>query len=111
MRMSEETDEKLTPPEHLDEKTAAVWQELVDAHHDPARIIGADFEAYCGQVALQRDMRARIARDGSIVEDERGRPTEHPAIALEQAAQREIRAWGDKFRPKVGRERAGRGTR
>lgn len=103
MRMSDETTAELRPPEHLDEKTAAVWRELVGAHHDPARIVGADFDAYCGQVALQRDARARIARDGVIVEDERGRPTDHPAIALERDAQREIRNWGDRFRPKVGR--------
>ena len=93
-------------PAHLDEDTAKVWEELVAAHHDPARIIGADFDAYCAQVALQRDCRARIAEEGAIVSDERDRPSPHPAIDLELAAQREIRAWGDRFRPKVARAAA-----
>lgn len=90
-------------PERLDAAAAAVWTETVAAHHDPARIVGPDLEAYCGQVALQRDARARIAREGSIIEDERGRPDVHPAIALELKAQSEIRAWGDKFRGRTVR--------
>lgn len=94
-------------PAHLDEATAQVWEELVAAHHDPARIVGADFDAYCAQVALQRDARRRIAEEGAIVADERDRPSEHPAVALERDAQREIRAWGDRFRPKVARAAAG----
>lgn len=98
-------------PEYLDAATGKIWDELVAAHHDPARIVGADFEAYCGQVALQRDARARVAKDGSVVEDERGRPMPHPAIDLERDAQREIRAWGDKFRPKIGRASASERSR
>lgn len=102
---------KFPAPDYLDAAAAAVWVEVIGAHHDPARIIGPDLVAYCGQVATQRDARARIAREGLIVEDERGRPEPHPAIALELKAQAEIRAWGDKFRgrtprpPAAGRER------
>lgn len=98
-------------PAHLDEETAKVWEELVAAHHDPLRIIGADFDAYCAQVALQRDCRQRIAEEGAIVTDERDRPAPHPAIDLERDAQKEIRAWGDRFRPKVARAAGERRTR
>ena len=90
-------------PDHLDSAAAAVWVEVVTAHDNPAKIIGPDLEAYCGQVALLRDARARIAREGLIIEDERGRPDVHPAIALETKAQAEIRAWGDKFRGRTPR--------
>lgn len=90
-------------PKHLDDETAEVWKELVAAHHDPMRIVGADFDAYCAQVALQRDARRRIAEEGAIIADARDKPEPHPAIELERQAQREIRAWGDKFRPKIAR--------
>jgi phage terminase small subunit len=98
---------KFPAPDHLDGAAAAVWLEVVGGHHEPARIIGPDLEAYCGQVATQRDARARIAREGLIVEDERGRPEPHPAIALELKAQAEIRAWGDKFRGRTPRPERG----
>lgn len=98
-------------PDHLDEDAAKVWREVVEAHHEPARIVGPDLEAYCGQVAMVRDARARIAREGTIIADERGKPEPHPAIALERAAQKEIRDWGDKFRGRPKREPAERRTR
>lgn len=85
-------------PAYLDEASADVWRETIEQHHEPAKIAGPDLAAYCGQVALWRDLRERVAREGSIIADERGRPEPHPAIALERAAQKEIRDWGDKFR-------------
>ena len=87
----------LSPPDRLDNDAADVWREVVAAHSDPAQIIGPALEAYCGQVAMQRDARSRIAKDGAIIDDGRGKPITHPAIALEARAQSEIRAWGDKF--------------
>lgn len=98
-------------PARLDEGAAAVWDEVIAQHHEPGKIAGPDLEAYCCQVALQRDLRARIADEGTIIADERGRPEPHPAIALERAAQKEIRDWGDKFRGRVKREQTGRATR
>ncbi|WAB09165.1 hypothetical protein SEA_EESA_55 [Arthrobacter phage Eesa] len=91
-------------PDYLDEGAAAVWAEVIAQHHEPAKIVGPDLAAYCGQVALWRDLRERVAREGSIIADERGRPEPHPAIALERAAQKEIRDWGDKFRGRPKRE-------
>lgn len=95
-------------PARLDPEAAAVWAEVVEQHHDPARIVGPDLEAYCGQVALQRTLRERIATEGPIVADAKGEPEPHPAVVLERAAQKEIRDWGDKFRgrtPRTGTER------
>jgi phage terminase small subunit len=97
-------------PEHLDPEAAKVWAEVIGQHHEPAKIAGPDLEAYCGQVAMLRDARARVAAEGAIIEDERGRPDVHPAIALERLAQKEIREWGDKFRGRTRRpEPRGRG--
>lgn len=93
------------PPARLDAEASAVWREVVEQHHEPERIVGPDLEAYCAQVALQRDLRERIAAEGTIIADERGRPEPHPAIALERAAQKEIRDWGDKFRGRPKREK------
>lgn len=95
--------EEFPPPAYLDEEAAKVWVEVIEAHHEPAKIAGPDLAAYCGQVALQRDLRERIANEGAIIADERGRPEPHPAIAMERAAQKEIRDWGDKFRGRTMR--------
>lgn len=103
---SAEPVDKFPPPPHLDGDAATIWTEICNAHHDPARIVGPDLEAYCGQVAVQRDARKRIAREGMIVADSRGTPTPHPAIQIEQKAQAEIRAWGDKFRGRTPRPAA-----
>ena len=91
------------PPAHLDGDAATIWTEIVNAHHEPARIVGPDLEAYCGQVAMLRDARRRVAREGAIIADSRGLPLAHPAIGLELKAQAEIRAWGDKFRGRAKR--------
>jgi len=106
-----EESREFPPPSRLDEQAAVVWREVIAQHHEPERIVGPDLEAYCGQVALQRDLRERIAAEGTIIADERGRPEPHPAIALERAAQKEIRDWGDKFRGRVQREKPTRRTR
>ncbi|UXE05408.1 hypothetical protein SEA_RENNA12_57 [Arthrobacter phage Renna12] len=103
--------EEFPPPAYLDEAAAEVWREVMAQHHEPAKIAGPDLAAYCGQVALQRDLRERIATEGAIIADERGRPEPHPAIAMERAAQKEIRDWGDKFRGRTVRPATGRRTR
>lgn len=64
------------------------------------RVDGPDLEAYCGQVSRLRDAQMRIASEGLIVSDAKGQPMPHPAIAIEKAAQDEIRKWGNAFRPR-----------
>lgn len=87
-------------PAHLSESARKVWDEVVSAHDDPARIAGPDLEAYCVQVARMRDAQARVDVEGIVVADEKGRPVPHPALAIERAAQAEVRAWADRFRPR-----------
>jgi phage terminase small subunit len=90
----------VTVPDHLPSDVAAVWSELVAVHADPSRVEGPEFEAFCGQVARLRDAQGRISAEGLVVADEKGRPVPHPALAIEKQAQAEIRAWGDRFRPR-----------
>lgn len=94
-------------PTHLREPERAAWDEL--AARWPTNVPmpeGADFEAYLGQVARLRDAQQRIAADGMIVQDARGNPVAHPALAIERSAQSEIRTWGDRFDPTRARRRA-----
>ena len=78
-----------------------IRQEVLAAYGDGAdRIDGPDLEAYCGQVARLRDAQARLAAEGSIIADPKGVPIPHPAIAIERAAQDEIRKWGNAFKPR-----------
>lgn len=90
----------MTSPSHLPADVVVVYDELISAHADPSRVEGPEFEAFCGQVARLRDAQARISKEGLVVADEKGRPVPHPALVIEKQAQAEIRAWGDRFRPR-----------
>lgn len=85
------------PPAHLPADVARVWREIAAAGDVAA---GPDLEAYAGQVARLRDAQARIAEEGLIVAGPKGEPVPHPALVIERQAQGEIRAWGDRFRPR-----------
>ena len=78
-----------------------IRKEVLAAYGDGSdRIDGPDLEALCGQVARLRDAQARLAAEGSIIADPKGVPIPHPAIAIERAAQDEIRKWGNAFKPR-----------
>ncbi|PFG19861.1 hypothetical protein [Serinibacter salmoneus] len=87
------------PPELLDKDAAAVWREVVAAHPQPARIVGPDLEVFCGQVALARNCRDRVAQEGEIVEGAKREPIPHPAIALGKAAQEYVAKHAPRFSP------------
>lgn len=87
----------MTAPDYLSEAAATVWQETV-AGRPVAAHAHAAVAAYCVQVARARDAQARIDREGLVVADEKGRPIPHPAVAIERAAQAEVRAWAPKLR-------------
>ena len=88
----------MVAPRHLSAEAKRVWVELVEAAGTD-RIEGPDLEAYVGQVLILRDARKRIAKEGLITADPKGFPVPHPAIAIERAAQDEIRKWGNTFKP------------
>lgn len=86
-------------PPHLSTVAAAIWDDLVASLGQSAeRLAGPDLEAYVVQIARMRDAQARIDAEGLVVADEKGRPIPHPALAIEKAAQTEVRAWAVKFR-------------
>ncbi len=77
----------------------AVWDELVAEGYRP----GPGFEAYCGQVHIERDAARRVATEGLVIADAKGAPIAHPAIEAQRRAQVEIRAWGKTFAPRASR--------
>lgn len=94
------TTKKRTAPAGMPDSLAEVWEQIVTAYGPGAEtIMGPALEAYCGQVATLRDAQARIASEGLVVADPKGHPIPHPAVAIERAAQDEIRQWGARFAP------------
>lgn len=87
----------MTTPPHLPPDVAAVWVEI-EAQLPTGTKLGADFEAYCGQVARLRDAQRRIHEEQLIVPDSKNQPVAHPALAIERTAQDEIRKWANKFK-------------
>lgn len=88
----------MSAPEHLSPEARSVWDSVV-ARKPGCE--GPDLEAYCVQVSRMRDAQTRIDREGLVVADAKGNPIPHPALAIEKAAQVEVRAWADRFRPVV----------
>jgi len=95
------TDDAPEYPAHLPEDVGQVWLEYRNAGLFYHLLMSPEFEAYAGQVVRLRDAQQRIAEEGMVVLDARGNPEPHPAIAIERAAQVEIRLWGDRFRPRL----------
>ena len=93
----------MTAPDGMPEAERKIWQQMVDAGSPE----GPELEAFVGQVARLREAQRRIAAEGLITADPKGYPIPHPAIAIERAAQVEIRAWGSKFAPKRSGAAAG----
>ena len=86
----------MTAPEFMPDAERAIWDQMVAAGSPE----GPELEAFVGQVARLREAQRRIAAEGLITADPKGYPIPHPAIAIEKAAQAEIRAWGSKLTPK-----------
>lgn len=84
----------MTAPDGMPEAERKIWQQMVDAGSPE----GPELEAFVGQVARLREAQRRITAEGLITADPKGYPIPHPAIAIEKAAQVEIRAWGSRLR-------------
>lgn len=90
---------ELKPPAYLPDSIKPIWQEITKNYGGGVeKILGPDLEAYCGQIAVLREARNRVAREGLVIADPKGNPIPHPAIAIEKQAQTEIRAWGTRFK-------------
>lgn len=63
-----------------------------------------------GLLRRVRDARARVDAEGTIIDDGKGFPVEHPALVVEKRASAEIRGWV-KDRPDLFGERRQSGPR
>lgn len=97
-------DEEFPPPAHVDEGVAAVWREVVARHENPASIVGEDLETYCAQVAIARDLRKAIARDGVTVDNRNGERVPNPLLDANREILKQLKGWGDRFVPPVKHE-------
>lgn len=98
------------PPADMPATVAVIWTEIVQAHVDAGdpligQKVGPRMEAFCAITADLRDATARVAKDGLLVQNARGEPTPHPAIAIKNDASRELARYGSEFRPKQARPR------
>lgn len=85
----------LVPPDHLPDHLAEIWEEVAPSVQP--RIGVAGLEALCAQIYRVRDAQKRITEEGLVVADDKGNPTEHPAIKIERKAQNEVRRWMKDF--------------
>jgi len=84
-------DSAIDKPKTLPEYLGPIWDETVSQVRE--KIGAAGLEALCLQIHRMRDAQGRIAKDGAIVLDGKGNAGPHPAVAIEKAAQAEIRSW------------------
>jgi P27 family predicted phage terminase small subunit len=82
-------------PEHLPAELVDIWEEMLP--QVSRRIGAAGLEALCMQVSRMRDAHRRIETEGMVVQDPKGNPAPHPALAVEKQAQGEVRQWLVKF--------------
>lgn len=86
-----------TPPEHLPERVAVVWRELVDGDALAASVTPQSLEAYVTLIAQYRDAARRVDEEGIVVDGERRGPITHPALALMQQLAQQIATMAPKF--------------
>lgn len=82
-------------PDHLPEHLRPIWEETAPKVRRTIGPIG--LEALCGQIYRLRDAEQRVTRDGAVVNDAKGNPVPHPALAIERQAQAEILKWIAKY--------------
>lgn len=104
--------EAYPPPAAMPEGVAAIWREVVAAHEAVgddtiARKVGPGLEAYCAITADLRAATVNVAKYGVLVQDNRGAPTENPAISIKNNAARELSRIGDRYDPRPPRARRG----
>lgn len=97
------TDTPPAPPS-LSEAAAEAWREVIAAHGPGAdRIAGPLLEEYAQAVAVAREARGRVDREGLVVADAKGAAVAHPALAVEARALDTIRRLTPQVAPKAHR--------
>lgn len=88
------------PPEHVTDAVADVWCEIVEQHQLVEPIDRVGLEAYCTTAVRYRDAAAKVAKEGLVVDDGRGRAVVHPALALERQLADQLAALAGKVLPR-----------
>lgn len=91
----------IDPPEGLAAAAADVWRDIVSTNDFAGRVDRSALEAFCILMARLREASQRVADEGMVVKDPRGRVVPHPALAVERQTAEQIRVWGDRFAPLV----------
>lgn len=81
------------PPAALSDLAKQAWAELAVGGETPAQL--AALECAAVQLARARDAQARIDSEGPIIAGPKGEPIPHPALAIERAAQEQVRRWAE----------------
>lgn len=76
----------------MDKKTFAEYERIRD-DRDLSPFDQSAVEAVAGLLIRLRDAQEAISREGTIVDDGKGFPVEHPALLVEKRASAEIRGW------------------
>ena len=83
------------PPKHLSAQISDIWSEIHQDYWDHIGIAG--LEAVCVLVHTAREAQQRLEADGMIVNDGKGNPIPHPAIAIHKSATDSLRSWTHQF--------------
>jgi len=96
------------PPEHLDDDRAAVWREVVARGRTAPTVDAMFLEVYCDVVVQYRQASEKIAQDGSVIANEKGAATVHPALTVQRQLANQLKDWAPLFtKPKAAVRRSG----
>lgn len=87
-------------PRSLTAKEKTIWKQLVPTLEDAGMLQTVDgfaLEALVTEIAIMREAKSRLAKDGMISKGVAGQARKHPALQIIQDSQREIRAWCERF--------------
>lgn len=77
---------------HIPERLAAEVERLLDGR-ELSPFDREVVEIVAGLTLRARDARLAVEREGTVIDDGKGFPVEHPAILVEKRASAELRGW------------------
>ena len=78
----------MKPPKHLGPELIAIWREVEPTLYGDTPL--SMVEAICSQLRTLRGARALIEKDGLVVMDGKNIAMEHPALAIERNAIKQL---------------------
>lgn len=90
------SEKKEPPPGHLSAEAKAAWNEIVRGGETRPQLVL--LEGVAVQLARAREAQRRVDDEGLIVAGDKGAVAAHPALAIERAAQEQLRKWAEATR-------------